>query len=504
MPTANIVMYDEVNCTIGGLDAAHVKHFWEAYGLKAENFFFNPKYKLGSWDGKIRYFHTTGKTYVYLLTEILPKLIQLGYEINVDDRRKHQYFNPNTIEKDYFSNIIIPETGEPLVLFDHQVRVINALITAGNGVAIAATGAGKTIICAALAQQYNALGARVLIIVPSSDLITQTREELEFCNLETGEYSGSLKQYTEDATVVSTWQALSKNKSVISTGFDVVIVDECHGIKGNVLTELLNEHGAHIPHRIGVTGTLPKGETDAMAVRIAVGEVVERIDAHELIEAGILASLDIKVEQLEEDFKERYELYLEELTDPSQKLTYIKFKDTYFPDYSSEKAYLQKNENRRTWIGNRIQGIRHTGNTFVLVDSVAAGKKLAQEIPDSVFVHGADKKKARREIYDLFKDEDNLCIIATVHIASTGLNIKRIYNLVLVDIGKSFTRVIQSIGRGLRKAVDKDHVDVFDLCSDLKYSKKHLTDRKKYYKEAQYPFNVSKIDYVAQLSHELL
>ena len=149
------------------------------------------------------------------------------------------------------------------------------------------------------------------------------------------------------------------------------------------------------------------------------------------------------------------------------------------------------------WIKMYIEAKRDMGkgNVFCLVDGVNFGKKLAKLIPGAVFVHGKDKKKARKEVYQLFKDNDNLVVIATVHIASTGLNIKRIFNLMFIDVGKSFIRVIQTIGRGLRKAPDKDHVDVTDICTDLKYGKKHLRERVKFYNEAKYPHKKRKINY---------
>jgi superfamily II DNA or RNA helicase len=108
-------------------------------------------------------------------------------------------------------------------------------------------------------------------------------------------------------------------------------------------------------------------------------------------------------------------------------------------------------------------------------------------MPGSVFLYGKDKTKERRKIYDLFKTHDNLIVIATVKIAGTGLDIKRIFNLMFIDGGKSFIRIIQAIGRGLRKAPDKESVDVTDICSDLKYGRRHLRDRIKFYNEAKYP-----------------
>ena len=142
-----------------------------------------------------------------------------------------------------------------------------------------------------------------------------------------------------------------------------------------------------------------------------------------------------------------------------------------------------------------LRGDEKKGNVLCLVNGVAFGKKLAKLVPGATFVHGKDDMKVREEIYSLFSTSDNITVIATIHIASTGLDIPRIFNLMFIDAGKSFIRVIQSIGRGLRKAEDKDKVLVTDICSDLKYSKKHLRERTKYYKEAKYPYKKRKVDY---------
>ena len=101
----------------------------------------------------------------------------------------------------------------------------------------------------------------------------------------------------------------------------------------------------------------------------------------------------------------------------------------------------------------------------------------------------------RKEHYDEIQDRDNKIIIATYGVASVGINIPRIFNLILVEPGKSFVRVIQSIGRGIRKAEDKDFVQIWDITSTAKFSKRHLAKRKKFYNEAKYPFNINKVDY---------
>jgi superfamily II DNA or RNA helicase len=119
---------------------------------------------------------------------------------------------------------------------------------------------------------------------------------------------------------------------------------------------------------------------------------------------------------------------------------------------------------------------------------------LIERLPDAVFVSGGMKLNDRKEEYDEIKTSDSKIIIATYGVAAVGINIPRIFNLVLIEPGKSFVRVIQSIGRGIRKAEDKDHVEIWDITSACKYAKRHLTERKKFYKDAKYPFTITKVN----------
>ena len=497
--TCKIRILDEVSCILIGLHGDHLEYFWNKYGVFAPNYFFNPTYTLGRWDGKIRYFHMTGKTYVYLLDDLLPRVTGLGYKIELEDLRTADKVTPPYITEDMFKHISHLETGDPVILRDYQVPGVNALIEHGYGILLASTGSGKTISCASLCNAYGQLGINTLTIVPNRDLIGQTKAEYINCGLDTGEYSGTIKTL-EHQHVVSTWQALKNNPRIVEL-FELVLVDECHGCKGKVLGEILTEHSAKILYRFGVTGTLPKDPSDLLAVQVALGPVRFETSASSLIDRGILANIHIDVIQLEENLQLDYEHYCSEVKFGNFKkpLTYIQFKDQWFPDFTSEKSHLQHNEDRIEWIANFIEAKRDSkkGNVLCLVDSIPLGRKMAKLVPNSFFVNGADVKKPekRKEIYDMFKSHDDLVVFATTAIAGTGLNIPRIFNLITIDIGKSFIRVIQAIGRGLRKADDKDNVIVTDICSDLKYSKKHLTQRIHYYKDARYPHKKHKVNY---------
>lgn len=496
MTTIKLRILDEVSCVFVGLEEADIKMLYDKYGVFVPNYIFNPKYKLGQWDGKVRFFQKTGRTYLYLLEEILVYLTQRGYTFELEDLRQSVQV-PVPITNDVFSHILHPDTGIPIQLRDDQVLAVNQLIEAGNGVCLAATGAGKTFMCAALVRSYDLLNLRSLTIVPDQSLIRQTKVDYINVGLDTGEYSGAAKTLSH-RHVVSTWQALQNNPRVVEE-FDVVIVDECHGLRGKVLQSILVEHCANVPYRYGFTGTLPKEETDRMAVHISVGPVRHSITAKELMDINVLAQLDIDIVQLEEDLHAEYDQFCNECV-IGAKPTYKEFKDGYFPDFASEKSYIHRNTDRNVYIADMIMQKRDDrGNVLCLVDSISLGRELTALIPGAIFVNGQDVKKAadRQKIYDMFKDHNDLVVIATVHIAGTGLSIRRIFNLMLIDVGKSFTRVIQAIGRGLRIADDKDRVLVTDVCSDLKYGKKHLRTRIAYYKEAMYKHKLHKINYRA-------
>jgi superfamily II DNA or RNA helicase len=166
-----------------------------------------------------------------------------------------------------------------------------------------------------------------------------------------------------------------------------------------------------------------------------------------------------------------------------------------FPTYAEELKYLVTDDDRMIYLSKLIKGISDTGNTLVLVNRIDSGNFIVNELADSVFISGAVKTKDRKTEYDEIKTADNKIIVATYGVAAVGINIPRIFNLVLLEPGKSFVRVIQSIGRGIRKAEDKDFVQIWDLTSTCKYAKKHLTTRKKFYKEAKYPFTLEKVDW---------
>lgn len=493
--TCIIKLLDEVNAVIIGLRESELRQLSDHYALPAKNHRFHPKYKLGIWDGKIRFFTLTGKTYINLLDEIISLIKTLGYKIELKDCRKVVDMEIPEITNQFFSKYILK--GNPIVLANHQVESVNAITQDSHkGCIEAGTGAGKSLINAALCSLYNThCKFKTLTIVPTTDLVDQTKKVFEIVELDVGEYSGSVKDLNHQH-IICTWQSIKNNLKILSM-FNVVIADEAHNVTGKSLQLILNEYGSHIVVRVGLTGTIPLDETDALTLKATLGEVKYKIKSAELIEKGWLAQVSIKMYQLVENLFVEWEKFNNVNPKEAAELNYKKFKEQAFPDFPSERKYLHNKKTRNQFLAELIieKSSKNKGNTLVIVTSIEHGKNLQALVPNSYFIDGTDKKKIRREIYDLFETNHNLVVIATAKLVSTGLDIPRIFHVFLIDIGKAFTTIIQSIGRGLRKAIDKDSVEVFDLFSDLTFAKRHYRDRKKYYNLESYNFKLKSIEY---------
>ena len=484
MATATILIKDEVNCKIQNLDLSTRQKLVKKFKFQVPYARHLPAVKLGRWDGKIAFFQLGGGTYINLLDEILPILLADGYDIQLDDRRNYSsYFEFPKVHNEMFKHILWPEghrcEGEPIILNDHQTVALNNFLENPQSLQEIATGAGKTIITAALSLFAESYG-RSIVIVPNKSLVTQTEEDYINMGLDVGVYYGDRKEWNKTHTIC-TWQSLNnlfkqtKDGTAELTiddfldGVKCLIVDEVHSAKADALKAMLTGPFAKIPLRWGLTGTVPKEAFERKTIECSIGKIVGQVSAAELQQKGILANCHVHIKQLQDD------------------------RD--LGNYQSELKYLLTDGDRLDQIAEMITQFSLTGNTLVLVDRVSAARDLALRLPPdrASVVTGGTKVADRKAEYDEVKELHNKIIVATYGVAAVGLNIPRIFNLVLIEPGKSFVRVIQSIGRSLRIADDKDYADVYDITSNCKFAKRHLTKRKQFYREAEYPFKVEKI-----------
>ena len=484
MKQCKLIIKDEVNVKIEGLELSERKALMKKFEYEKPGARYLPSVRLGRWNGKISFFSLGGSSYVNLLPEILPVLDMAGYDIELEDLREYSTtFTFNEIKEDTFSQYTWPKghpkEGESVLFRDYQVKIVNDFLANPQALQEIATGAGKTLITAALSYSVQNYG-RSIVIVPNKSLVVQTEADYINLGLDVGVYFGDRKEFGKTHTIC-TWQSLNnmlkKTKAdeaevpigEFLEGVVCVMVDEVHMAKADALKELLTGVMSNIPIRWGLTGTIPKAIFEAQAIYVSLGNVINKLSASELQERGVLAQCHVNIVQLQDSVE--------------------------FSNYQSELKHLLEDAKRLDTMAQLILNIKESGNTLVLVDRVNAGKELISRLPDAVFVSGGTNMTERKEEYDEIATSTNKIIVATYGVAAVGINIPRIFNLVLIEPGKSFVRVIQSIGRGIRKADDKDFVQIWDLTSSCKFAKRHLTQRKTFYREANYPFAIEKLTY---------
>lgn len=518
--SCKLIIQDEVNIKFEGVDLPTRRKLKQRVEYFQPHARHTPAYRLGRWDGKMSFCDTGGRSYFNLLDRLVPVVVDAGYEVEIEDRRQSIDIALPTVDVNTFSHKTWPKghpaEGEPVVLRDYQAEIVDRFMKNPQCVQEVATGAGKTLMTAAMSYQAEQYG-RSIVIVPNKDLVVQTEKDYINLGLDVGVYYGDRKEYNKTHTIC-TWQSLEvlikntetaerdrghlsdwektqmllegtcwccerpttdhagncvvKNGNIYDfiRGVNTVIVDEVHKAKADVLRRQLSTVFRNVPIRWGLTGTVPKDELEEVSVTCALGSVVGQLSSKELQDAGILSKLEIDVVQLQ---------------DPPMA----------FPNYAAELKWLTTDKKRLAAFEEMIRTASASGNTLVLVDRLETGRILVENNPNWVFISGATKSTDRQTEYEDISTADNRVIVATYGVAAVGINIPRIFNLFLFEPGKSFVRVIQSIGRGIRKAKDKDFVQIYDVCSSHKYSKKHLTARKKYYKEQEFPFRVSKVKY---------
>jgi superfamily II DNA or RNA helicase len=491
MKQCKLLIKDEVNVKIEGLELAERKALMKMFEFDVPGARYLPSVRLGRWNGKTSYFSLAGSTFINLLPEILPVLDRAGYDIELEDIRQYQItFEFSEVSEETFKHKLWPKghvvEGQPIVLRDYQIEIINNYLKNPQSLQEIATGAGKTIMTAALSYSVEKYG-RSIVIVPNTSLITQTEKDYINLGLDVGVYYGGRKEYNKTHTIC-TWQSLGnmlkKTKADEAEipigdfleGVVCVIVDEVHQAKADVLKTLLTGVMSHIPLRWGLTGTIPKAKHESTSLVVSIGPVINQLAASTLQEMGVLSTCHVNIIQLQDGAE--------------------------FTNYQSELKFLTSDEKRMQKIAELSSRVKESGNTLILVDRIEAGKLLHLKLEELgvkeenvVFVSGDTKGATRTEHYDDIATATNKIIIATYGVAAVGINIPRIFNVMLLEPGKSFVRVIQSIGRGIRKAEDKDFVQIWDITSSCKFAKRHLTQRKAFYKEANSPLDVEKLKY---------
>ena len=477
-------VYLKIECDNPGICYELVQYFtFEVPGHK-----FMPAYRNKMWDGKIRLFSDkTGKIYVGLLDYIKEfcDRNEIGYDID-DDVDDTKNVDKNNVE-DFIKSLKPKSKGKDLTLRDYQSEAIWYGISKNRGMLISPTASGKSLIIYALIRYYNLLlrDKKILILVPTTSLVEQMYSDFIDYGWDDKYlhriYQGHEKD-TDKPVIISTWQSLYKLDKKYFENFGCVVGDEAHLFKSKSLTTIMTKL-INCKYRFGMTGTLDGTQTHRLVLEGLFGKVKKVTTTKELIDKDTLASLKIKcivLKHKEEDCKAVKDL-----------------------KYSEEIQYIVSHKTRNDFISRLCDNL--SGNTLCLYQLVEKhGLVLYNLMKDFnrkvFFIHGGVDTEDREKIRAITEKETNAIIIASYGTFSTGINIRNINNDVFASPSKSRIRVLQSIGRGLRKSDRGDiYTTLLDIADDFSYKDRknftlnHFLERINIYNEEQFEYKIDKI-----------
>ena len=471
----------------------------EFFSFFVPGYKYMPAYKNKVWDGKIRLFNIqTMDLPVGLYTYLQEFAKARDYILEVEDDKRYgspaqkEQINLDNIRQ-FIENENITSRGQPISCRDYQFNAVCHALENKRAILLSPTGSGKSLIIYLLVKYWHSMvndgSQKLLIVVPTTSLVEQMYEDFRDYGMvvENGVhriYSGKDKQFNQ-GTVISTWQSIYKMPTKWFEQFGCVIGDECHGFKAKSLTTIMNKC-TEADYRFGTSGTLDNTQTHELVLQGLFGKIFNVTTTKKLQEMNTLAALKINV------------------------LLLIYNKDTRKnwgkKDYHTEIDYIVRYEPRNKFITNLALDLK--GNSLVLFQFVDKhGKPLHQMIKDKAedsrkifYVSGDTDTNDREQIRKIVENEENAVIVASLGTFSTGINIRNLHNIIFASPSKSQIRVLQSIGRGLRKSDDGRITTLYDVADDLHWKKNmnytlnHSAERIKIYNREQFKYTIHKVD----------
>jgi len=481
-----IQYYDDVYLKID-CERGIARELSDFFTFKVPNYQYTPAYKNKIWDGQIRLFNLHKQIiYLGLFDYIIQFAKDRNYKVEVGEFPVTQ----NNVSTENVRDYLKEGLRIPFNPYEHQVNAITTSINRNRCLLLSPTGSGKSLMIYALVRYYLSNipeDKKVLVIVPTTGLVSQMYSDF-------GEYStksnwdveknchtifSGKDKMTDKRVVISTWQSIYKLNEKYFQQYHAVFGDECHLFKAKSLTSIMTKL-KDCPYRIGTTGTLDDSMTHKLVIEGLFGRVYNTTSTKELMEKELLSELKIDC------------IILKYSPEEIQETKRVK--------YNEEIKWILNNKKRNDFLVDL--SFRIKGNTLILFNYVQEhGIPLFESIKKScvdkkVFlIHGKTEVYQREEIRNILEKEKNAILVASYGTCSTGINIRNINNIVFASPSRSVIRVLQSIGRGLRKTETKSKVKLYDISDDLRYKKyvnhtyRHLKDRIKIYERENFEYS---------------
>ena len=459
----------------------------EYFTFNVPNAKFTPKFINKMWDGKIRLYNMMSKKLyggLKLYVEIFAR--ERGYEVEFPTPEDFYDTEYSVIEALDFAKKTIKM---PNIEFrDYQIEAYAHAVRSKRALFISPTASGKSLMIFLTAMSLWRPKKKVLIIVPTTSLVHQMATDFgEYFQEDSNKFCHRILSGAEKSTdkpfIISTWQSIYKLPKKWFDDFNVVIGDEAHLFKAKSLTDIMSKL-TDCPYRFGFTGTLDGSETHKLVLEGLFGPIKKVTTTAELIQNNTLSQFKIKAIVLN---------YSEEQRKMASKLKY--------PD---EVNYIVNAPARIKFINNLALSLK--GNSLILFRHKAHGKAIHDMLKDRMngrelyYVDGDVDGEIREDIRKEVEGIQDGIIVASLGTFSTGINIKNLHNVIFASPSKSRVKVLQSIGRGLRKLFSKSMFTLYDIADDLTWKSKqnhtilHFVERIKMYNEEKFDYKIYNVE----------
>lgn len=449
---------------------------WAIRAAKKKAVKFGGLSRFHGWDGKIRLFNTkNGRLYAGLYERVKRFADDRGFKVE-------SYHNSVQANADGFVQSLklpddIKEREYQIDAFEHAIRNHRSLI-------LSPTGSGKSLMIYLMMRFFN---KKTLIIVPTINLLNQMYNDFSeygyYVQKHVRKIGGANQTGAGDYPVtISTWQSIYGLPKAYFAQFEMVVCDEVHGadaksVKG--IMEKLTE--CHI--RVGLTGTLKDAKSHRLTLEGLFGPVYVATTTAQMIEDKYFPDLDIKA------------ITLQHPPQVGKALKKAKL------GYANEITYLTEHVQRNRFIVNLALSLK--GNTLILFRMIDHGKELYKALVGKrpvYLIYGATEADEREQIRQaMIHSEENAILIGSYGCVSTGVNIPSLRNIIFASPYKSRIKVLQSIGRGMRKTAKKIKITVYDISDDMSYKDhmnftlSHFVERIKLYAEERFNYHTYQI-----------
>ena len=487
--TIEVEKIDEVYMRVIA-DSGTIQEVSEFFSFRPTGYQFSPKFKARVWDGYIRLI-TPFKPLLYigLLSHLKSFCEARDYQLNIDKQLTDIEDVPDDYGYQLSKNI-----GSKLTVRDYQNDYIVNAIRNKRSLSLSPTSSGKSFMQFLLFRHYyDNYQHRALIVVPTISLVHQMAGDFVDYGCDPDliyKIQGGIDKNTDKAVTITTWQSIQKQPKQWFDQFRVVIGDEAHLFTGKSLSGIM-EKCVYAPYKFGFTGTISDdSKTHRMVLQGLFGEIKKYVSTKNLIDTGTVADFKIKALVLSypEDIKKQFRINIKKL-DSSKR-------------YPAEREFLINNVRRNNFIKNLVWSLEGQNN-LILFDLVEKHGKVLEPLlrkqgRELHFIHGSTSGEERERIRHLVENdkEKKHDILASYGVFSTGVSLKRLDNLILASGSKSEIRVLQSIGRTLRKGNGSDDATLYDIADNLShgtfenYTLSHFKKRIEIYSKEQFPFKI--------------